>query len=192
MTQPVQPAAETDADRRRKRYFDEYSDRIDRHREGAAFYEERAIEFANSALKVLMYLNGGGLLAIPATMALFREDARQVEVYLIGAAAAFACGLICITLSQAGAFFVMARRAESEVLLQYEQMEMLRAVHYPAPTPQEQLEITDNAQKHRQTSNAKLRTSDKIRFAALISMWCSLVAFIVGCALGGLSVLFSH
>jgi hypothetical protein len=40
-------------DERRKLYFDEYQDRVDRHRSGSAFYEQRAIELATNGFKIL-------------------------------------------------------------------------------------------------------------------------------------------
>src|SRR5437667_2886763 len=48
----------------------EYRDLTQHHSERAVFYETRAIEFANNALRTLTYLNGGGLVAIPAAVAL--------------------------------------------------------------------------------------------------------------------------
>lgn len=40
MNDPLTP------DARRRQYFEDYNDRVDRHRGGFAFYEQRAIEFA--------------------------------------------------------------------------------------------------------------------------------------------------
>ena len=103
MTDPPQVSV-PDLDQRRRLYFDEYTDRIDRHREGAAFYEQRAIELAMSAMKVLTYLNGGGLVAIPAAVALFRADPRDVRTLLVASAALFIAGLVLVTVGQACAF----------------------------------------------------------------------------------------
>jgi hypothetical protein len=38
-----------DPDERRKRYFEDYADRVGRHRESEHFYEQRAIDFASNA-----------------------------------------------------------------------------------------------------------------------------------------------
>ena len=65
-----QPA---DPDLRRRRYFEDYKDTVDRHREGALFFEARAIDFASNAFKALTYLNGGGLIAIPTAVASGRK-----------------------------------------------------------------------------------------------------------------------
>ena len=186
MSQPDQ-ARLPDADERRRRYFDEYNDRIDRHREGLAFYERNAIEFATSILKVLTYLNGGGLLAIPAVVALFRTDPREVKAQLICAAAAFVAGLVLVVMAQACAFFVMARRSEAEIELQYEQMELLAAIHYPN-SPEEQASRTTRAAQNRGSYVAKQRQSNIWRLISLVCVWASLLLFIVGSFLGGAAV----
>jgi hypothetical protein len=73
---------------------------------------------------VTSYLNGGGLIAIPASVAPFREDPKQVKGCLIGAGVAFVIGLFCVALSQAFAFFTMARRSESERPLQFDEVKL--------------------------------------------------------------------
>jgi hypothetical protein len=182
MNDPLTP------DERRRQHFEDYKDRVDRHRQGSAFYEQRAIEFVFSAMKGMTYLNGGGLVAIPTVVALFRADPGHVKSQLLYAAAAFIAGLVSVAFSQAFAFFVMARRAEAEVYYQFEQMELLGAVHYPN-TPDDQKGRNERAQENRNTAIAKTRTSDKWRALALIFIWLSLLLFIAGCYLGGNAVL---
>jgi hypothetical protein len=171
-------------DERRKLYFDEYQDRVDRHRSGSAFYEQRAIEFATNGFKILAYLNGGGLIAIPAAVALFRTDARDVKSLLVCAAAAFIAGLILGTIGQFFAFFVTARRSEAEIQFQFEQMELLAAAHYPG-TQEEQSGRAARAQQNRDLAHKKLRRSDIWRIASLVCVWLSLLLFIGGALLGG-------
>jgi hypothetical protein len=183
-------SSQIDQDERRRRYFEDYKDRVDRHRAGSAFYEQRAIEFASSALKILTYLNGGGLLAIPAVVALFRTDPNNVKFQLLGTAAAFVSGLIFITISQACAFFVMARRSESEISFREEQAQLLKLVHYPG-TADELATSSRDAQSQRENALNKLKRSDAWRIASLIFVWISLILFVVGCALGGWSVMAS-
>lgn len=187
MTDPSQ-AGVRNLDERRKLYFDEYSDRIDRHRGAAAFWEQRAIEFATSAMKVLTYLNGGGLVAIPAAVALFKADPRDVRTLLVTSAALFIAGLVLITVGQAWAFLVMARRGESENLLQHEEMDLLAMIHYPG-SPQEQLERQDRAKSNRAQAETKMRQSNIWRAASLICVWASLAMFIAGRCLGGIAIL---
>jgi hypothetical protein len=177
-----------DTDKRRRQYFEDYADRVDRHREGAAFYEQRAIELANNAFRQLTYLNGGGLLAIPTAMALFHVEAKRVTTQLLCAALAFAAGLVCVAASQGFAFFVMARRSEQETLLQYEQMESLRAVYYPG-TPEELSATLLRSTEHHNSANRKMRVSNISRAIALVFVWTSLLLFIAGCWAGTWSVL---
>jgi hypothetical protein len=54
---------ENERDERRRRYFEDHKD-MGRHRAAFFLYERLAIDFATSAMKVLTYLNGGGLIAI--------------------------------------------------------------------------------------------------------------------------------
>jgi hypothetical protein len=185
------PMTDSDHDERRQRYLADYKDTVDRHRAGALFYEKRAVDFANSALKVLTYLNGGGLIAIPATVGLFHADPKDVRVLLLCAAAAFIAGLVLVAIAQACAFFVMARRSESEVLFQFEQMELLKAVHYPG-SPQDQAAAIEQAKENRKIASKKLARSNYWRWASLGFVWISLILFIVGCLFGANSVLGSR
>jgi hypothetical protein len=51
---------------RRRKYFEEYSDRVDRHRSREAEHDKHAIEFASNAMRAMTYLNGGGLQNRPS------------------------------------------------------------------------------------------------------------------------------
>ena len=181
---PVDPLT---PDERRGRYFEEYKDRVDRYRQGSLFYEERALDLASSAMKALTYLNGGGLVAIPAVVALFRADPRDVKVRLAYAAAAFIAGLVFVVLAQAFSFFVMARRSEVEALLQLEQMELLAMIHYPGTTKEWQDRKT-NAENSRAKSIVKTNRSNIWRALGIVSVWLSLFLFIAGCLIGGMAI----
>jgi hypothetical protein len=53
--------SDEDGERRRK-YFEEYGDRVDRHRSRQAYFDNNAIEFASNAMRAMTYLNGVMLL----------------------------------------------------------------------------------------------------------------------------------
>lgn len=178
-----------DLDERRKRYFEDYADRVGRHREGEHFYEQRAIDFASNALKAVTYLNGGGLIAIPAAIGLFRADPSAVKLQILCSGLAFVAGLFFAAVSQGCAFFVMARRSEAEQCLQMEQTEYLNATHYPAGDPKQQAETLARAQQQRNTYVKKRKRSDRWRIASLSFVWASLVLFVIGCGAGAWSVL---
>jgi hypothetical protein len=56
----------------RSKYFEDSASVVDRHR------EQEAIAYSTSALKVLSYLNGGGLLAMLTAVALFHASIDKV------------------------------------------------------------------------------------------------------------------
>jgi hypothetical protein len=179
--------ADSDGERRRK-YFEEYSDRVDRHREQHLEFDKRAINFAASAMRALTYLNGGGLVAIPAAAALFRIDPQKTKQDLIIAGLLFVAGLLSIVFTQGCAFFVQARRAEAEKLLERQQMVLLAAIHYPG-TSDVQAQRTTEAADCEQRSNKKVRVSDRWRFGALVWVWLAVGFFIAGCIFGAVALL---
>jgi hypothetical protein len=56
---------------------------------------EGALKFADAAIKAVFALNGGGLIAFPAFIALFKIDAQLHARSIIAAGAIFVLGLIC-------------------------------------------------------------------------------------------------
>ncbi len=176
-----------EASERRAKYFGDVSSAVDRHRSGGFEYEKEAIAYSTSALKILSYLNGGGLLAMPAAVALFHASIDKVKIVLLGGAGCFVAGLLLVAVAQACAFFTMAKRSESENHLAGEQTLLLNMVHYPEVGDQ-QLTRTE-ATEIRKAANRKLVTSDKWRFAGLLLFWLSLLAFNAGCLLGAMAIL---
>jgi hypothetical protein len=173
---------------RRRKYFEEYGDRVDRHREQHFELDKRAIDFATSAMRALTYLNGGGLVAIPAAAALFRVDPQKTKQDLVIAGLLFVAGLLSIVFAQACAFFVQARRAEAEKLLERQQIVLLAAVHYPG-TPDLQAQRATEAADCEQRSNKKVNISDRWRFGALVWFWLAVGFFIAGCIFGAVALL---
>jgi hypothetical protein len=50
---------------------------------------EGAVKFADAAIKSTFALNGGGLVALPAFIALFKIDPKLASVWIIAAGAVF-------------------------------------------------------------------------------------------------------
>ena len=121
-----------DEGERRRKYFEEYSDRVDRHRTREDDHREHAFEFASSAIRAITYLNGGALVAIPAAVALFKADPEKARYDLIFAGLLFVAGLLSIVIAQASAFFVLARREEAERFLAQQQIACLHQYIIPA------------------------------------------------------------
>jgi hypothetical protein len=164
-----------EGDRRRK-YFEEYSDRVDRHRERESQYVKSAYELAASAMRAITYLNGGGLVAIPAAVALFRADPQKAKYHLIAAGLLFVAGLVSVVLAQAFAFFVEARRAEAEQLLAQQQIILLAAVHYPG-TGDLQAQRSTDAVNCEKRAGEKISRSDLWRRFAIVMFWIAVFCF---------------
>jgi hypothetical protein len=174
-----------EASERRAKYFGDISTAVDRHRSRGFEYEKKAIAYSTSALKILSYLNGGGLLAMPAAVALFHTSIDKAKILLLGGAGCFVAGLLLVAIAQACAFFTMAKRSENH--LAGEQTVLLNMVHYPEIGDQQSMRI--EATEARKVANRKVAISDKWRFAGLLLFWLSLLAFNAGCFLGAFAIL---
>jgi hypothetical protein len=177
-----------DGDERRRKYFEDYSDRVDRHRAREDDHRKHALEFASSAMRAITYLNGGALVAIPAAVALFKTDPEKAKYNLIFAGLLFAAGLLAIVIAQASAFFVLARREEAERFLAQRQIVLLASEHYPG-TPDVQAQRAREAAACDERSNQSMARSDQWRKAGLWSFWLALIYFVVGCCFGALAIL---
>ena len=178
-----------EGDRRRK-YFEEYSDRVDRHRARESEHIKSALEFAASAMRAITYLNGGGLVAIPTAVALFRADPQKAKYHLIAAGLLFVAGLLSVVIAQAFAFFVEARRAEAEQILAQGQIIRLGAIHYPG-TEELQAQRSTEAADCEKRAGEKMNRSDRWRRLALLMFWIGLFCFVVGCYFGAHAILGS-
>lgn len=170
------------------KYMEGYREAVDRHRERSFQYEEKAIEFANNALRALTYLNGGALVAIPTAVALFQADVPKAKAYLIYAAFLFVVGLVCVVIAQGCAFFTMARRSESETFQQNQQINLLLLKYYASDHAMVD-QATVAAEKAMDSSNSKIARSNYWRFGGLAFFWLSLLGFLSGCYFGAHAVL---
>jgi hypothetical protein len=172
---------------RRSKYFEDYASVVDRHRARGFEYEQEAIAYSTSALKVLSYLNGGGLLAMPTAVALFHASIDKVKVLLLSGASCFIAGLLFVAIAQACAFFTMAKRSESENHLAGEHALLLSITHYPEVG--DQTAMRAEATENRTAANHKIVISNKWRVAGLLLFWLSFIAFDAGCILGAIAIL---
>jgi len=172
---------------RRSKFFEDYARIVDRHRTRGFEYEQEAIAYSTGALKILSYLNGGGLLAMPTAVALFHASIDKVKILLLAGAGCFVAGLLFIAIAQGCAFFTMAKRSESENHLASEHALLLSMTHYPEVGDQQS--IRTEATEHRASSNNKITISNRWRFAGLLLFWLSFLAFNGGCLLGAIAIL---
>lgn len=169
----------TDVQDRRSKFFDDRDKTVAVYEARSFEYEKIAIECANSAFKILMYLNGGALVAIPAALALLNWKTTDHKIEIIRFAALFVLGLVAVLLSQMFAFFTMARRSEAQQFLANQQSWHSSLVHYP-----EQFDLKETkakADKAGSDANAKIATSNVLRIIAIVFAWVSAFAFIGGC-----------
>jgi hypothetical protein len=157
--------------------------RVERHREAAFSYEARAIELLQSAFRVLMYLNGGALIAIPTVIALFQADPKQARFELVKAAACFVLGLLFIVGAQAASSLTMSRRSESEQA--YEHLSYL--IGEEDPDEDTKRKIRD----YYDMGSRKIVRSNYLWKAGGVLFWLSIVAFVIGCWFGARAVLTS-
>jgi hypothetical protein len=171
------------------RYTEVVRSVTDQHHTRQFEYEKEALGFAQNAFRVLTYMNGGALVAIPTAVALFGADVKAAKLQLIIAAGFFVGGLLFVVLAQAGAFFTMARRSEAERDFMYEQMLLTQVALGRSDDPQFREKKTAAARERRTQADRRLETSDIYRFVGLMCFWISFVLFVVGCIFGGQAVL---
>lgn len=173
----------------RRKYLEEYTGAVDRHRTRAFEYEVKAIDYSNAAFRVLTYLNGGALVAIPTAVALFQTDPAAVKYQLVAAAAMYVASLIFIIGAQSAAFFTMARRSEAETYFQYEQHLILHLRYYIKDDDVARASTIKESTGQRQMALDKIQASNSWRRAGIVFFWLSLILFIGGSIYGGKAVL---
>lgn len=177
-----------DPDERRKAYLDELPLAAGRHRERGWNYEIQGIEYSRDALKLLTYLNAGGLLAIPSGVALFHADPTKVVGALLAAAGCFILALLLTVAAHSFAFFTMARRAESEQNREYSATVGLGFTHYPKGDGSEEGE---QIKQFNTAADAKLLRSNVYRWLGIFAFWISTMLFIAGSLIGSYAILAS-
>ncbi|MBX9778470.1 MAG: hypothetical protein K2Y71_29200 [Xanthobacteraceae bacterium] len=172
----------------RSRFFEESKVAVDRHRQRSWEYEKEAIALVNNGLRALTYLNGGGLVAMPAAVALFQTDIQKTKEALLTAALLFVAGLLLVLLTNAASFFVMARRAESETFRESQQMFLLAAAHF-AGDDKTRAGYVQQAAEQESTANRQLERSNWYRRAGILTFWLAFGCFVAGCYYGSKAVL---
>lgn len=143
-------------------------------------YEQTAVDVATSAIKGVTYLNGGGLIVIPAAAALFKVEPGYA---LFGVFACFVLGLILATFAFAFAFFSLARRAEFYAVLA-QQFESLLDAAEPDLSVDELVEALTEAHMQNEKADKKGPASNRWRLAGILCFWASLALFVAGCVFG--------
>lgn len=171
----------------RANYLDELEKVRKPHKDKSLEYEKLAIDYTTHVFKTLTYLYGGSLIALPAAVALFGIKASDYRISLLVCALCFVLAIILVCLSNAFAFFTMARRAEAEDYYSNEQQLLMGSAHYPSIV--DPIQARHDAQTNRTMAISKYRKSDQYRCAGIWMMWISLVAFVGGCISGSLALM---
>jgi hypothetical protein len=146
-------------------------------REQALQNYQGALKFADAALKAVFALNGGGLIALPAFVALFKIDALAVRFGVIVAGAIFIGGLVAAVIASLLGYL----SAMTGVELSNKQISKTSAIMEQKPAAEiATLEIAERAFFHR---------SQRQRKAAVVAGVVGLLDFIVGSVISGLSII---
>jgi hypothetical protein len=140
---------------------------------------ESAVKFADAGIKSAFALNGGGLIAAPAFIALFKVDPQLARNWIVGAGGVFVLGLICAALTS---FFgyLSAMTAGWSINASVEAM----GAEYAAAYRQQPISMAD-LQSLKQRSNALSSRSVSLRSVAVAAAVVSLICFIVGALISG-------
>jgi hypothetical protein len=177
----------SDATELRKAYFDDMIAVSRPFRDEAFEYETLAREDASKTFRTLTYLNGGALLALPPAITLLSEKVMAHKTLLIASAACFVAALLLVWLARAFASFVLARRSEAELHFGHEQILLLGAACYP--TVVDPTYARREAGETRARAIAKMNGSYRYRRCGTVTVWISILVFVLGCSLGARAML---
>ncbi len=142
---------------------------------------QAALKFADSGIRSLFVLNGGGLVALPAFLALFKIEVRIAAVWVLLGGALFVLGLITSALTTLLSYW-SAMAAMESMYLQLTNSGALYARTYgqvPTPATDEEIASTDRDAQRLE------RTSIRLRTWAVIAAIVSLAAFVGGTTVSG-------
>jgi hypothetical protein len=169
----------TDIQERRSKFFEDRERAASVHEDRAFEYEKLAIDYTNSVFRLLTYLNGGALIALPAALSLLSLSVSSHKKELAIIAGLFVLGLISVLLAQMFAFFTMARRSEAKQASAAQESWLSAMTHYPEQFDYK--ETKSKADDAGKKASEKLATSDFVRCVGIGCAWLSAMAFIAGC-----------
>jgi hypothetical protein len=178
---PMEPIV-IDLESDRRRFRDEHDFTIAPLRDEARTNYDGALKFADAGLKALFGLNGGGLIALPAFVALFKADPRSAALWIIAAMIAFVLGL---TANAAACLFGYwsAMKAVEALNGASQSANIKYALHYKQLAAQPDFAL--QAQKLDQKAEKDFSKSSLLRRTAVTFCLTSLVAFIIGACFAG-------
>jgi len=166
----------------RQQFRDDYEFAIGPLRDDARANYEGALKFADSGIRALFGLNGGGLIALPAFAALFKTDMHAAAVWIVCAVVAFVVGLTGAALTCLfGYMSAMNALEATHNILTATGTKYTR--HYQqvpeTPTTSGEIKAAEDAAARCTARGILLR-----RLAVVVSV-ASLLAFVIGACLAG-------
>jgi hypothetical protein len=163
----------------RAKYRDDLTFATDHLRADSRSNYESAVKFADAGIKSAFALNGGGLIALPAFVALFKVDPQLTRNWIIGAGAVFVVGLICAALTSFfGYLSAMIAHESNEVSIQATGATYAAAYQQQPASP-------GTVQSLQQRSTTLAKRTDKLRNVAVASAIASLICFVVAASISG-------
>jgi hypothetical protein len=140
-----------------------------------------ALKFADAGIKALFGLNGGGLVALPAFLALFKADVRAAAGWVLASAALFVIGLIAASLTTLLGYLSAMAAVESA----WEQLNRTGA-EYARAYQQAVRPVTDEELAGMQQAiDRQHRLSIRLRTGAVVCAVIGLVTFVIAAVLSG-------
>jgi hypothetical protein len=171
----------SDATDLRRAYLDDLTAVSRPFRDEAFEYETLAREDADHTFRTLTYLNGGALLALVPAVTLLSGQVMAHRMLLVAGGACFVAALLLVLLARAFASFVMTRRSEAELHFAHEQILLLGAASYP--TVVDPTYARHEAGETRARAIAKMNGSHRYRRCGTVTVWISILIFVLGCSL---------
>lgn len=150
-------------------------------------FNRSASEFAQSAIKTSFLLNGGGIVAIPAIIALFKIETANLSTRLAITFGFFVLGLIASWWTSFFAYFSSVNAALSSSLMATKVARNLDARFFPESSR----EMTAQAQAAADLSKRSRIKSETFRWIAVGFCATSLVTFIIAVLLGSVTIIYA-
>jgi len=170
----------------RRAYFDDLTAVSRPFRDEAFQYETLAREDASHTFRTLICLNGGALLALPPAVMLLSGKVMEHKLF-IASAACFVAALLLVLLARAFASFVIAHRSDAELHFEHEQILLLGAASYP--TVVDPTYARHEAGETRARAIARMNRSNRYRRCGMVTVWTSVLIFVLGCSLSARAIL---
>jgi maltodextrin utilization protein YvdJ len=121
-------------------------------------------------------------------LALFKADVPTSSI--VAVPGSFIVGLLAVVLAQVMAFLTMTKRSEAVQFLANEAVLSVSAINNPIGSAAYQ-EMESRANQTRAQANERLSSSNGYRQAGLAIYCASVLAFVIGCTLGAVVVLWA-